>query len=222
MKYSVIIVLFVALLFSCENLQLPHEYVTVKSPCGDTVDTSSKFALLEVYPSFNVSVVTGSQQQFWIRVSDLNCTAVQYTLSKPLGSITDDGLYTAPSSITGSSDTVYLTVQSQVKKSLIVTFPIAINKWQSSACDVLKVTYSGDVDTLMNNYCLSCHSTDQYVRRGGNVNLEGYDNVKQWKDRVLSTIDYKGAFKMPRESNKLDSCSINKVKAWIAKGAPND
>lgn len=222
MRYLVIVVLFAVLLFSCENLQLPQEYVTVKSPCGDTVDTTSKFALLEVFPSFEVSVVTGSQQQFWAKLTELNCSAVTYTLSKPLGTITQDGLYTAPASISGTSDTVYLTVQSQVKKSLIITFPIAIKKWQGSSCDVSKVSFSGDIDTLMNNYCLSCHSTDQNVQRGGNVNLEGYENVKQWKDRVLSTIDYTGAFKMPRESNKLDSCSVNKVKAWIAKGAPND
>lgn len=223
MRYLVIVVLFAVLLFSCENLQLPKEYITVKSPCGDTVDTTSKFALLEVFPSFEVSVVTGNQQNFWVKISELNCSAVTYTLSKPLGTITQDGLYTAPASISGTSDTVYLTVQSQVKKSLIKTFPIAINKWSSSPCDVSAVTYSGEIQPMLDNYCLAaCHSEARNAVAGGNVNLEGYNNVKNWKDRIVSTMDYTGAFKMPRESAKLDSCTINKLKAWIAKGAPND
>jgi hypothetical protein len=90
-------------------------------------------------------------------------------------------------------------------------------------CDTTGVTYSTTIRSLLNNYgCLGCHI-------GGNppggINLETHANVKIMVDngRLFGAINHLPGFRpMPDGGGKMSPCDINKVKAWIDAGAPNN
>ena len=92
-----------------------------------------------------------------------------------------------------------------------------------SNCDTTHVTYSSTIKNILNNYsCLGCHIG---VDPPGGINLETYANVKAMADngRLYGAITHVPGFKpMPDGGAKMSSCDINKVKAWIDAGAPNN
>lgn len=222
---SVFRVLFVGLVslswLSCENLQLPQSYE--RGPCSDNVDTTIADAGIFVMPRYDVVVPTGSQQQFWSDIQGISCSAVSFRLSGPLGSVDAKGLYTAPSTISGSRDSVLLFIQSAAKRSLIDTIRIYVTRF-TDTCDFSNVTYSGTIEPLMQEQCTGCHSQQNYVKSGGGVILETYEDVKRYAldGRLVATMDYSSPYKMPKNSLKLPYCSIEAVRVWVKKGAPND
>ena len=90
-------------------------------------------------------------------------------------------------------------------------------------CDTTGVTYSGTVATaLQGNSCMSCHSGGA---PSGNISLEGYNNVRTvaLNGKLLGTISHTGGFApMPQGGPKMNECTINKIRAWINAGAPNN
>jgi len=206
---------------ACENLQLPQTYEA--GPCGDAVDTTSSNAGIFVMPRYDVVVPNGSQQQFWSDIQGISCSAVSFRLSSSLGSVDSKGLYTAPSTIAGSRDSVLLFVQSAAKRSLIDTIAIYVTRF-TDTCDFSNVTYSGTIEPLMQEQCTGCHSQQSYVKSGGGVILETYEDVKRYAldGRLVATMDYSSPYKMPKNSLKLPYCSIEAVRVWVKKGAPND
>lgn len=92
----------------------------------------------------------------------------------------------------------------------------------TNSCDTTNVKYSTTVKPILDNYCVSCHST---TNNQGGVNIEGYTNVKVYVDNgnLLKSIQHDaGVSPMPKGQAKLDDCKINKIKAWIDQGAPNN
>jgi hypothetical protein len=93
----------------------------------------------------------------------------------------------------------------------------------NGACDTHGVTYSGTVlPVLQGGGCLGCHSGSA---PSGNVSLDGYDNVKAaaLNGKLYGTISYAAGYSpMPQGGNKLSACHINRIKAWIDAGAPNN
>lgn len=90
-------------------------------------------------------------------------------------------------------------------------------------CDVGTVTYSSTITGILNNYgCLGCHVG---AIPSGGINLENYANVKAYADngRLFGAINHSPGFvPMPDGAAKMSSCDIQKVKAWIDAGAPNN
>ncbi len=220
MALCVVLSILSLALTACENFQLPQTY---DRPCGASVDTTSPNAGIFTSPH-DVNVYAGSKQQFWPEIFDVACTAVKYSLSKPLGSVSADGLYTAPATITGSSDSVMLIVQSYAKTSLVDTLHLVILPPAADSCIVTTSHYSTDVLPILQNNCLSCHSTRSYVQSGGGVDLDSIDNVRFYVNNglLLSTINYSDTYKMPRQAERLDTCSIKRIRVWIEQGAQND
>jgi hypothetical protein len=222
-RYAAGITLCVVVSFvtSCGNLELPLAYD--RGPCGDNVDTTSVNTYIFTMPRTDVVVRAGTQQQFWTTIEELSCTSVRYTLSKALGSVDASGLYTAPTSLATNSDSVWLYVQSYAKRSLMDTVLIVVEK-KYADCTPDAVTYSGTIEPLMQEHCTGCHSSQSYTKSGGGVLLETYADVRRsaLEGRLLATIDYVSPYKMPKNSLRLDSCSIEAVRSWIVKGAPND
>ena len=93
----------------------------------------------------------------------------------------------------------------------------------NTGCDLSIVTFSGTVNTVLNNNgCLGCHSGGA---PSGNVNLQGHANVKRVADngRLFGAINHSSGFvPMPQGGKKISACEISKVKAWIDAGAPNN
>ena len=90
-------------------------------------------------------------------------------------------------------------------------------------CDVTNVTYSSTVvPILQSNGCLGCHSGGA---PSGNISLEGYNNVKlvAQNGKLFGVISHSPGFTpMPQGGSKMSSCNINKIKAWIDAGSPNN
>ena len=92
-----------------------------------------------------------------------------------------------------------------------------------NTCNTSGVTFSGTVNPLLTSYgCLGCHSGSGAQ---GNVNLEGYNNVKAKvaDGKLWGAINHQPGFSaMPQGSAKMSSCDISKIKAWIDSGIPNN
>lgn len=87
-----------------------------------------------------------------------------------------------------------------------------------------KVTYAGDVATILNEKCVSCHRPGEVAP----FSLIGYENAKKWSG-MLATTTSKGI--MPpwkavhgygefRDENSLTPDQIATIAAWSAAGAP--
>lgn len=89
-------------------------------------------------------------------------------------------------------------------------------------CDTSNVSYSGFVVPLITNYCIGCHSG---AAPSGNLSLSSYPGIQTvaLNGKLLGAITWtNGYVKMPKNSNKLSACNINKIKAWINDGAQNN
>lgn len=89
-------------------------------------------------------------------------------------------------------------------------------------CDTADVTYSAVVRPVLQTNCVSCHS-------GPNpplgVNLTTYQGAKVVADdgRLYGVISHAPGFPpMPQGGQKLDDCTISRIKAWIDAGAANN
>ena len=90
-------------------------------------------------------------------------------------------------------------------------------------CDVSGVTYSGTVVSLLQSGgCLGCHSGGA---PSGNISLQTYAGVNAVarNGKLYGAINHSPGFSpMPQGGNKMNSCSVSKIKAWIDAGSPNN
>lgn len=90
-------------------------------------------------------------------------------------------------------------------------------------CDTANVTYTASVrPVLVNKGCTGCHNASL---ASGNVTLDTYDGVKvvALDGRLYGSIAHLPQYApMPQNGNKLDQCTIDKIKIWIDAGAPNN
>jgi cytochrome c553 len=92
-----------------------------------------------------------------------------------------------------------------------------------NTCDTSAITLSADINNILSASCFSCHGGD--AAAGGGIKLEQYSVIKAYADngRLLSSITQDGgASAMPQGASKLSDCNINKFRAWINNGAPNN
>ncbi len=90
-------------------------------------------------------------------------------------------------------------------------------------CDTNNIRFSATINPILQKYsCSFCHGS---VTSSGNISLATYSNVKTQVNngRLFGAINHEPGFsKMPQGGNKMNQCDINKVKAWIDAGAPNN
>jgi hypothetical protein len=92
----------------------------------------------------------------------------------------------------------------------------------TNTCDTVNFTYSEAVQPILDQYCVSCHSSSF---PSGNVKLDNYTNVKIYADngKLLGTISHASGYSpMPQGASKLDDCKILTISKWIDAGAPNN
>lgn len=91
----------------------------------------------------------------------------------------------------------------------------------SSDCDTLNMTYTNHIEPIISMSCIGCHSGSA---PSGNISLETYDDVKATANdgSLMGTIDHAPGFSaMPKNSPKIDDCSISQIAAWINQGTKN-
>jgi hypothetical protein len=92
-------------------------------------------------------------------------------------------------------------------------------------CDTTNITYSLTVTPIINDHCLACHGSSNYNSLGGNLNLEGYNNimVPVNSGALLNAIEHNAGYSpMPKNSPQLSDCNILKIKKWIEAGASDN
>jgi cytochrome c5 len=97
-------------------------------------------------------------------------------------------------------------------------------EYPTNTCDTSISRFSVEVKQVFTAYCYSCHSTANALSLGGGNDLQDYQTVKAYADfgRLMSDINFSGGNNMPKNGTKMPGCQINKILAWINKGAKND
>ena len=91
-----------------------------------------------------------------------------------------------------------------------------------NGCNTNDISYNDNIVQILQSNCLSCHDA---LSQNGNVNLEGYDNVKLYIDngRLIGAIRHEDGYStMPQGTSKLSKCTIDRIQAWVDAGAPNN
>jgi len=89
-------------------------------------------------------------------------------------------------------------------------------------CDTTGVTYTNTVVPYLQTQCISCHST---AFASGNIALDSYSAVKTHVNngKLFGSINHSAGYSpMPQGGNKTNSCTLEKIKAWIDNGAQNN
>lgn len=89
----------------------------------------------------------------------------------------------------------------------------------ASDCKTSAISYQQDIVPILSQKCFGCHDA---AGNQGNVNLEGYANLKIYVNngKLLGAIRHDNGFSpMPQDGAKLSPCPISLVELWIAEGA---
>jgi uncharacterized membrane protein len=95
----------------------------------------------------------------------------------------------------------------------------------ATACDTTNSTYATVVAPIIRTNCYMCHAASVANSSGAGIVLDNYTSLKVYvnNNQLLNSILQNGIVPpMPLNSGKLDACSINKISAWINRGALNN
>ena len=89
-------------------------------------------------------------------------------------------------------------------------------------CDTVNMKYSTNIQPIIQANCYNCHANG---RAESGVTLETYNQVRQRATSgiLVNVITHASGYPpMPYNLPKMSDCDINKIKAWIARGTPNN
>ncbi len=92
-----------------------------------------------------------------------------------------------------------------------------------TTCDTANMKFATNIKPILQGNCYACHSNVNYTISG--VKLEDYDDVQNRAEsgQLLGTITHAPGYPaMPQGGAKLSDCNINRIRAWIDRGAPNN
>lgn len=89
-------------------------------------------------------------------------------------------------------------------------------------CDTTNVGYQATIVPLMKANCNACHNS---AAPSAGIATDNYQGVKTiaLNGKLYGSIAHLSGYSpMPKGGNKLSECNIQKVKAWINAGAPEN
>ena len=90
-------------------------------------------------------------------------------------------------------------------------------------CDTLGISFAVNVVPVLVNHCYICHSNVNAPDFAEGITLEDYEDVSASSSLIVSAINHVDGFSsMPKESEKLDNCSIRVFEAWVVAGMPDN
>lgn len=90
-------------------------------------------------------------------------------------------------------------------------------------CDTLDVSFAMDIVPVLANNCYGCHSNANAPDFGSGIALEEYADVSSSSALIVAAINHlEGVPAMPKESDKLDPCTIKLIEAWVQDGSPEN
>ena len=90
-------------------------------------------------------------------------------------------------------------------------------------CDTLNITFNNSIKPILQTNCLGCHGTSSAAVSGDNQRLENYSDVRLVGEngKLFGAINHEAGYpSMPKNSGKLDDCSILIINKWIESGFP--
>lgn len=90
-------------------------------------------------------------------------------------------------------------------------------------CDTAAVSYANFIEPLLQDHCYKCHKETEPEFSG--YILEGYENTRDYAiSGKIADRTNNAANPMPplSEGGLLPDCDRQKIKAWIAAGAPQN
>ncbi|MGZ3863048.1 MAG: c-type cytochrome [Bacteroidia bacterium] len=98
----------------------------------------------------------------------------------------------------------------------------APNSTNCVACDTAQYKFGADIQPILNNWCVNCHSSSN---AGGGYDLSNYAGVVNslTGGKLLGSIKHDpGYIAMPQGGGKISDCYINKIQNWIRVGHPDN
>jgi len=100
----------------------------------------------------------------------------------------------------------------------------SINPVNPGGCDTTNLTYSGNINPIIQQNCTlsGCHTN---AAMAGGYSFETFAGLHMalQNDRLIGAINHQSGFvAMPQNSAKLSDCDIEKITQWVAIGAPNN
>jgi mono/diheme cytochrome c family protein len=88
-------------------------------------------------------------------------------------------------------------------------------------CDTTHVTYSQTIVPILSANCYVCHTAGDPRTT---TKLDTYDGIYAvaTNGKLVPAVDQTGPLPMPNNGSKLDECSIQKIKRWVANGAKSN
>jgi uncharacterized membrane protein len=89
-------------------------------------------------------------------------------------------------------------------------------------CDTTNVKFATFISPLVVNKCQGCHTG---TGAGAGIKLDSYATIKAsvQTGKFWGSMAYlAGVSKMPKGTSQLPTCELNKIKAWIDRGALNN
>jgi hypothetical protein len=212
------------LLAGAMGCELSRNNIVANPPTSNPIDTATTITVGMTVAPTEATIAAGQTKQFFATVTGSANTAVTWTVASGPGTVDSNGVFAAPSAI--DADTVQAVVKAVANADTTVsaTASIKIGKPApvGTPCDTANVTYAAVVKPILQLNCYGCHS-------GANppqgLNLSLYNSVRAVANngKLYGAITHARGFPaMPKGANKLDDCTIAKIKAWIGRGAPND
>jgi cytochrome c553 len=91
-------------------------------------------------------------------------------------------------------------------------------------CDTTDVSYQNDVVPILQSNCYTCHGENTNSGSMGII-LQGHANLaaKATSGTLVGVITHASGYPaMPKDAGKLPECDINKIRAWVNAGAPDN
>lgn len=92
---------------------------------------------------------------------------------------------------------------------------------KSGICDTTNVTYESSIKPIMQQYCTGCHGSSN---PSAGIDLSTYDLCIQYGQdgSLYGSMLQDGSYSdMPKNANRVDDCTLNKIQIWINNGYPN-
>ena len=90
-------------------------------------------------------------------------------------------------------------------------------------CDTSNVTYTSQIQPLIQNYCIGCHSTAVANTSGGGIILDNYAALKTsaLTGHLLCSIQWAGTCShMPKGTGQFGICEQRKFAIWVNNNCP--
>jgi hypothetical protein len=90
-------------------------------------------------------------------------------------------------------------------------------------CDTTNVTFNSKIIFILAKNCFVCHDHAVADRWGDGIHLEAYDDVKSRIERISNAINHTGGVSpMPKNTAKLNACTLKQFEIWISNGIPEN